>query len=79
MIALFQESKTLLEKELHDRQILTKDALDESVSISNVQEYMQKVMDIMFRWVKVQAIDEKSVVSAMIIDQIMKIVMLKLD
>ena len=36
-------------------------------------------MDLVHRWVKVQAVDEQSVVSAMVIDTIMKAFMLKLD
>jgi hypothetical protein len=52
---------------------------EKSCSKDNLSQYIQEILDILSRWLKIMAQDEKSIVSAIIVEKLIKGLVMKMD
>ena len=79
MIGVWHEIKNLVKEEEQARQSMTPDDLTKSANKKNTEAFFHKLPPILNRWMKCQCIEEGNVISALVIDQMMKAIMIKLD
>ena len=58
---------------------MTKQELDEQVDLNVLSTYFKKSMGIFERWMKVMCQEEGDIVSTLIVDQLFKSILIKLD
>lgn len=52
---------------------------EKDIEVSEIQKFLQRVYEILERWMKVIHQDEGDIMSALIIDQLFKTILIKLD
>jgi hypothetical protein len=58
---------------------MTDQEQEEGTSMVEIQAFLQRVYDILERWMKIMNLEEKDVMSALIVDQLFKSILIKLD
>ena len=52
---------------------------EESLSIDELRDYFSETQSIFHRWLKIQTHEEKNMASALVVDQLVKSLMIKID
>lgn len=79
LVALWYEVKNHFERDQYGRQSLSSEELVSLNSKSNLQQYFMGLLKIVERWMRIMCEDEGEVVGALIVDQVFKNAMIKLD
>jgi len=58
---------------------MTSQEQEEGTNMVEIQTFLQRVYAILERWMKIMNLEEKDVMSALIVDQLFKSILIKLD
>ena len=79
LIKILFEAKETTDEEIHQMNLMTTEEQEKACTVPEMQEYFHKIMMLLDRWMKVMTNEEGDFVSSMIIDQIFKALIIKLD
>ena len=79
MVGLWYESKKHLLEELAKREKPDPSKEENPLTIEELRDYFTETQSIFHRWMKIQTHEEKNMASALVIDQLVKSLMIKID
>ena len=79
LVSIWLEAKEQLNAELNAQAHFTTEEIEESAEIDKVRIFFKNTLRILERWMKTMCTEEGDIVSALVVDQLIKSVMIKLD
>ena len=79
LIALWHEIKKVMAEDQRRQSMMTDEELQEEMETHNILSFLTNRKSIFDRWIKVETEEEGNFMSAMIMDQIMKSIITRLD
>lgn len=79
LIKILFEAKETIDEEIHQLNLMTTEEQEKACTVPEMKEYFHKIMMLLDRWMKVMTHEEGDFVSSLIIDQIFKCLVIKLD
>lgn len=79
LIKILFEAKETIDEEIHQMNLMTTEEQENACTVPEMKDYFHKIMMLLDRWMKVMTHEEGDFVSSLIIDQIFKCLVIKLD
>lgn len=79
MVSIWYESKEVMNQTLRKHHLMTQEEREEAATVPELKQFFQETSKILERWMKVQTHENGDFVGTLVIDQLLKCILIKLD